>query len=166
MPILNRWNNPEKTILCQYFEGNWEIDELIDSFAEVMTMLDSVAHPVNVIADLSSGKTPTGFLPRFSDIRDTTFAYHPNTDRFFLVANSRFIEMMAKTFSHFSKLISGRLFIVNTIEEAYDILTNCSFAFFQKGPILALRIVLHWLFGHQTISFSLQNMPCSKGFWP
>ncbi|MBN1119721.1 MAG: hypothetical protein JXJ17_01465 [Anaerolineae bacterium] len=124
MPVTNRWGNPEKTIICQCFEGAWEIDELINSFAEVSAMLDTVSYPVDVIADLSAGKAPTGFLARFPDIRDASFSEHPNTKRFFLVANSRFLEMMAKLFAHFNKLISGRLFVVGTLDEAYEMIAD------------------------------------------
>jgi hypothetical protein len=123
MPITNRWENPEKTILCQRFEGEWEIDDLINNFDTVSAMLDTVSYPVDVISDMTTGKAPTSFLSRFNDIKGASFADHPNTDRFFVVGTSRFVEMMAKSFIHFSKM-DGRIFIVGTLDEAYDMIAG------------------------------------------
>ncbi|MBN1119722.1 MAG: hypothetical protein JXJ17_01470 [Anaerolineae bacterium] len=123
MSITSRWENPEKTIIYQKFEGNWEIDDLINGFDEIYAMLDSVSHPVNVITDMSAGKAPMSFLSRFPDINEASYANHPNTDRFFVVGTTRFVEMMANSFTKFGGL-AGRLFIVDTIDEAYDMIES------------------------------------------
>jgi hypothetical protein len=120
MAIINRWDNPEKTVIYAFFDGDWEMEDLIDSSAQIKALMDTVHTPVDVIADLSqSGKPPSSFIAHFTEIRHSNFADHPNANRLYMVGTTKFNEMIAKAFAQFGGL-GSRLFIFDTVDDAYQ----------------------------------------------
>lgn len=71
MGIKVTWDNPEKTVLRQNFNGRWEIDELYHCIDKTHKLLSGLDHPVHIIIDLTNSKVPTNVLSamRYMDSR-------------------------------------------------------------------------------------------------
>ena len=53
MPIEVQWDNPEKTILRQKFEGKWTGKDYYVSLDEMSKLLKQVDHRVHLIGDMT-----------------------------------------------------------------------------------------------------------------
>jgi hypothetical protein len=110
MGIHVHWDNPEKTILVETFEGNWTLDDyhrMIDAAAALLAQED---HPVHVICDGTQSKTlPSQML---SGVR-YAIKKMPQNQGIVVFVNA---NMFAKTIINIAKKLTPLL--VNTIEYA------------------------------------------------
>lgn len=60
------WDNEARTILRIYYSGTWNWEEFDVAQATLLTVLDTVQHPVDLLLDVSSGAfPPPGAMTRF-----------------------------------------------------------------------------------------------------
>lgn len=54
MPITHEWLDDGKTLIYIHLEGRLGAEDFLDSDAKMIVLLDTVAHPVDVIIDYSA----------------------------------------------------------------------------------------------------------------
>jgi hypothetical protein len=125
MPINVRWDNEQQSILRVTYIGHWTADEQLDALDAAHAMLDSVAHQVAVIIDLSGTRTvPKNLFAILPDIARSAYFTHPNTGCAMLVGANQLIitfsEIMVKAFPYSGE----RLCYARTMEDAYATLSS------------------------------------------
>lgn len=58
MPISGAWQNEAHTIYALTFEQRWTVDQYAQSFDEATRQLESEAHPVDVLLDMTHSAMP------------------------------------------------------------------------------------------------------------
>jgi hypothetical protein len=103
MSIIVDWYNDNHTEIVHTYIGDWTWDELFAALDQIMQLMDSVNHTVNVIINMrQSQRMPTMFAP--SSLRKIAYAaptHHRNSGLFVILGANAFIKGM---FSIFSKL--------------------------------------------------------------
>lgn len=127
MPISVRWENDEKTIIRQTFEGNWTWQEFIHSCIDEdgnAGLMRSVAHTVHVISDFTaSGPIPFGGA--ISQSRSVMRHYPPNWGTLTVVTQNAFIRSLVNAFRRtYQRGFGARTFSAATIDEAYTLITQ------------------------------------------
>ena len=56
MPITVSWDNPSQTIICCQFDAVWTWSDVFAMNHDIVSMMDTVTHPVHVII-IMQGKT-------------------------------------------------------------------------------------------------------------
>ena len=122
MPISVEWENPEQTIMRWTLSGPWTWDEYRQAQTVSHSLLRSVTHPVDVIADMRDAPT----LPRdaFSRFKETEVGLPANRSRVILVTNSMFVRSMAVTFNQVFLNRPTQFELVASIEEAHALLAG------------------------------------------
>ena len=123
MPIQNQWDNAQKTILRNIYEGEWDLEDLYMSQEAMAEKLDSVDHGVDVIVDLrESMSVPRSFLPHMRRMNDKA---HPNTRRLILVgANPIMTALFNMARKIYRRNEERQISMCHTLEEAYRILDH------------------------------------------
>jgi hypothetical protein len=68
MSITTTWENQEHTIILMHYQNPWTWSEFEAAQAEQLRLINSVAHPVDVIMDISTGgNVPPNALSRFRE---------------------------------------------------------------------------------------------------
>lgn len=69
MPIHVAWDNAEKTIIKNVFDGPWTVEDFQEAVAQTKHAMMSVEHTVYLIADMrAGGNLPKGFLSAMSGL--------------------------------------------------------------------------------------------------
>ena len=121
MGITAEWINDEKTILHQFYAGEWTWDDYEASIRERTAMLDSVDHKVDVITDVSEMIVPKDALANLSKITASSAFTHPNMGLLVIVGASRFVQIMSNIAVKFGGIKAGKIVVVPTLEEAYEV---------------------------------------------
>src|SRR5689334_8333352 len=92
MPVINTWDNDEKTIIRMEVSGRWTWDEMYQASESGFAMLDSVAHTVYPILDFSQS---LGMPPNaITHARNMMGRQHPRTGMtVFVGANTLFVNL-------------------------------------------------------------------------
>ena len=126
MGITNTWDNEEKTIIHQAYEGVWSWAEFDAAQQESGVMLDSVDHKVGLIIDIEKSTIPEAktALAKFSDIAAVPALTHPNAGLAVVAGASRLAATLIEAFGKFHKPAAERMAVVPTLEEAYEIIAE------------------------------------------
>jgi hypothetical protein len=125
MGIEIRWDNDEKTIIRETYNGRWTWDDFyLRITGEVPPMMKSVNHRVDVIADFRpSGPLPVG--PAITNARNVIRSMPENWGCLVIVTDNRFIRVMVDTFRKlFSTGMGAKTFTAATPEEAYQVIAR------------------------------------------
>lgn len=124
MPIQVSWDNPEKTIIRQTFDGKWDLDDYHHSLDEIEQLCRQVSYRVHLIGDLtlSTGMPPNLFTPMNRIIR--LMQHH--WDMVIVIHANPFYRAILKVVEQISPLIAYRIRYVDSLEEAYTIIQKAS----------------------------------------
>ncbi len=120
MPVSIYWDNDEKTILVEKFDGHWTIEEyyrLVDTDAE---WLGQVPHMVHVIYDATTSSMPPRQI--FSGIQYALKKLPPNQGLTVFVKLNRVMTMFVDVASQISPRFARTHYYAETIEEARRII--------------------------------------------
>lgn len=53
MPIYVMWDNPEKSVICQRFVGDWTLAEYYETTLQLYRQIQSVTHKVHWVANFA-----------------------------------------------------------------------------------------------------------------
>jgi hypothetical protein len=116
MGFSTTWDNTEQTILRVSYDGLWDLRDFRSSTSQAYEMIRSVAHPVNVILDLSLS---SGMPYRFSSaIRDVNQDMPQNTGQIILVQKNLLVEVMINAMAVLVRGQRRPFTMVRTLAEA------------------------------------------------
>jgi hypothetical protein len=94
MGIKVAWDTEEQTAICLVFDKPWTWDDFEDANRQMLTLLNSVQHKVDIIFDISNaGFPPSGALQRFKKVAQN---HHPNTRLLVYVGGKEFVMNFLK----------------------------------------------------------------------
>jgi hypothetical protein len=121
MPIQVQWDNPEKTILCQKFEGKWTGPDYYASLDEMSRLLKEVDHRVHLIGDMTSSVgipalnllAASGRIVKFMENQFSTIT---------VVKAHSYFQSLVNVVRRMSPVLAERVYFVSTREEASKLL--------------------------------------------
>lgn len=116
MPIHIYWDNDEKTILMEKFDGQWTIEEYYQLIDEDAERLAQVPHVVHVVIDASTSSMPPKQI--FSGIQYALKKLPPNQGLTVFVKLNRAMEMFVEVAQQISPRFAGTYYAAATVEEA------------------------------------------------
>lgn len=122
MPIINSWDNDDRTIIRMEISGTWTWDELSQAVDETTVMVDSVKHIVYGIVDLSQSQhIPGNFIP---NVRSLMKKRHPRSGMEVIVGASALLIGLWRVFERVYTIIVRKqdFTFVSTLDEAHTIL--------------------------------------------
>lgn len=121
MGIQVMWENDERQVLLNVYEGAWNLDDFYAAVRETRRMMDSVTYTVGIIFDVSSSRTfPNGFM---SAMRAISRKPHPNQGIMVIVGGNSFMRVFYDVFTRVYPMQSTRhpTYMAATYEEAHTI---------------------------------------------
>jgi hypothetical protein len=119
MSITVTWDNDDKSIILMTFEQPWTLPELETSQTQLHSLMFSVAHPVDLMLDVSkTGVPPANAMGRFRALSKVRF---PNQRLLILVGTNMFVRSMIDAIQRVSNAFAvrdGEMMFAATREEA------------------------------------------------
>jgi len=125
MPINIQWENPEKTILRQKFEGKWTGPEYFASLDEMSNLLKEVNHRVHLIGDM----THSVGIPALNLLSASGRVVKMVENQFStvtIVKAHHYFQTLVNVVRRMSPALAERVYFVNTLEEVYALLEKHS----------------------------------------
>ena len=120
MAITVQWENLEKTIVCQTYNGVWPLEELPEAISKSADLINSVDHPVDVIIDLTDNGVETFSV--LSSLRSIE-RKEPKNQRAVVIIGATFTVNMLIRIGRTIAPSAGRyLQLAKSKEEAYKII--------------------------------------------
>jgi hypothetical protein len=117
MGIKVSWYTADQAVLLMHFEGAWSLEDLFDASEARCRMMESVAHDVDLVADLTkSVSVPQGVLSTLPAIA----ASRPPNHRFSVVVGTQ--NALIRTFANLFSAVYRQLLYANSVEEAAALL--------------------------------------------
>jgi hypothetical protein len=118
MPVTIAWDNEERTILRQTYQGNWTNEEYIAAARNIIAVIDGSPHKVYLIVDFSKSTTN----PRLTLSAMGAGEKQQTTDKTALIVLYR-VPVYVRLLLGPARIIvpdtMKRLVVVDTEEEAY-----------------------------------------------
>lgn len=124
MAITVNWEDDEKRIIRQTFEGAWSWQEFIDSCTNGnAALMKTVTHTVHIISDF----TPSGPLPlgggAISQSRNVMKNYPENWGIIVIVSGSMFVRSLVMAFRRaYPRGYGAKTFAASSLDEAHAII--------------------------------------------
>ncbi len=116
MGIRLAWDGPSKTVVRMALQGNWTIEDFLDSVTQLTVMLDMVGHETDLIIDATrSASAPQGARALSESKKLFSIA---GVDRVVLVGPPDYRAMLVQTFGDLYN--TPHLTLANTLLEAYE----------------------------------------------
>lgn len=115
--ITTLWDDDAQTIMRVTYQRGWSWDDLEGNLPLEATMLDSVSHTVDVIADFRDTQLPPGAISRLPRIAQSPPYTHRNAGMMVMVATPGFITQVVEVY----KRVYGqanKLIVVQNLEDA------------------------------------------------
>jgi len=121
MPIQVQWDNPEKTILCQKFEGKWTGPDYYASIDEMNRLLKEVNYRVHLIGDMTNSVgipalnllAASGRIVKLMEYQFLTIT---------VVKAHSYFQSLVNVVRRMSPVLAERVYFVSTREEANKLL--------------------------------------------
>lgn len=124
MPISINWDNPQKTIIRNEFEGSWTWNEFVEAMDQVGKLMQTVSHPVDILGNMRPGNMPkTGNAIAVG--RSAMLHWPANFQRLVLVTNP-LLEVLGNTFKKMDSVLGPKMILVRSLEAAYEVLSRPS----------------------------------------
>ena len=123
MTITIHWENPEKTILRQKFEGKWTGAEYYASLDEISNRLKEVDHRVHWIGDMSDAVGIPSLNLLAASGRVVKMVEHQFLTVTVVQAHNYF-QSLVNVVRRMSPALAERVYFVKTLDEAYSLLTK------------------------------------------
>ena len=121
MPIHLVWDNDDKTILRQVYDGQWTVDDFNEAVVRNVEIQATVSHPVDVITDLRHSTTQTRIMIA-AVARHMERHVPPNQRLVIMVGADAFLKIIARISRTLAPRTAKNAHMVDTIEEAYAII--------------------------------------------
>ncbi len=121
MAIQVNWENDEKTVLLNIYEGAWTMDDFYLAVQQTNALLDSVSHRVNIIFDVAkSPNFPKGFM---GAIRTQSQKPHANNGIMVIVGINAFVRVFYDMFTkvYTKQAVRQPTYMAANYEEAHAI---------------------------------------------
>lgn len=123
MSIIVQWDNPEKTIIRQKFEGHWTSTEYQVSLDELSNLLKDVNYRVHLIGDMTQSVgipvmnllAVSGRVVRMVERQLATIT---------VVKTHKYFQALVNMVRQMSPALAESVYFVNTLDEAYTILAK------------------------------------------
>lgn len=123
MSIIVQWDNPEKTIIRQKFEGRWTSTEYQVSLDELSNLLKDVNYRVHLIGDMTHSVgipvmnllAVSGRVVRMVERQLATIT---------VVKTHKYFQALVNMVRQMSPTLAESVYFVNTLDEAYTILAK------------------------------------------
>ncbi len=125
MTMTVLWDNPEKTILCQKFEGKWTGAEYYASLDEISNLLKEVDHRVHWIGDMTDAVGIPSLNLLAASGRVVKMIEHQFATVTVVRAHNYF-QSLVNVVRRMSPALAERVYFVKTLDEAYTLLSNRS----------------------------------------
>ncbi len=123
MSIVVQWDNPEKTILRQKFEGKWTGAEYYASLDEISLLLKEVNHRVHWIGDMTNSVGIPALNLLAASGRVVKMVEHQFLTVSVVKAHNYF-QSLVNVVRRMSPSLAERVYFVNTLEDAYKLLAT------------------------------------------
>jgi hypothetical protein len=118
MPISVQWDNPEKTVLCQKFEGKWTGPDYYASLDEMSRLLKEVDHRVHLLGDMSDSVGIPALNLLAASGRVIKMVEHQFSSITIVKAHNYF-QSLVNVVRRMSPALAERVYFVSTLEEAH-----------------------------------------------
>ena len=118
MSIEVQWDNTEKTILRQKFEGKWTGQDYFASLDDMSNLLKEVYHRVHLIGDM----THSVGIPALNLLSASGRVVKMVENQFStvtIVKAHNYFQTLVNVVRRMSPALAERVYFVNTLEEAY-----------------------------------------------
>ncbi|MBI1281558.1 MAG: hypothetical protein GC179_25755 [Anaerolineaceae bacterium] len=123
MGIVVSWENPEKTILRQKFDGKWTGAEYYASLDEINKLLKEVDYRVHWIGDMTDSVGIPALNLLAASGRVVKMVEHQFLTVSVVKAHNYF-QSLVNVVRRMSPALAERVFFVNTLDEAYSLLAT------------------------------------------
>ena len=124
MTIETFWDTPEQTVIRHELKHSWTIPEFHNAMQTTNNMVETVGHDVRLIVDVrNSDGYPSGFL---SALRATQNRRHPRIAMIIVVGGNLLITTFNKLYRQLYSSTTVSFAMVNTLDEAYDLIQQVS----------------------------------------
>ena len=123
MGITTQWDNDAKTIIRCIYAGSWEWSDMHRSIAEVKALMQSVAHTVDIIIDVTHSQVlPANPLTHLDNLH--SLPREANAGQTILVGANMFVKRIYALFCRANPEMIVRFQVAATLDEARAILTR------------------------------------------
>lgn len=123
MAIEVRWDNPEKTILLQKFEGKWSGAEYYASLDEMSVLLKDAPQRVHLVGDMTNSIGIPALNLLAASGRVVKMVEHQFATITVVKAHNYF-QSLVNVVRRMSPALAERVYFVNTLDEAYKLLAK------------------------------------------
>lgn len=118
MPLHISWDNDEKTVIRCEGEGRWTWDEYHTSLENIMDMIRTVNHPVDliIIERPGSAMPPGSPQPHFQRVQKLS---PPNMGHTVIVVRSALAKAMSALLTRLPGNLMGNVNMVGSLDEAH-----------------------------------------------
>ena len=116
MGIKILWEDRDKTVMRQVYEGRWSVDDFRQVISTTHKLLNGLPHTVDIIMDatLSDG-TPSNIL---AAMRYAEQQVAPNQGRVVVIGADLFMQEMLAVAKRIAPRATGNTTLVDTLEDA------------------------------------------------
>ncbi len=118
------WYNDEHTIILQTYHGVMDWGDFAAMMQDMQAMLDSVDHPVDILADFRDLVVPANVMAHFPEIAAAPTYHHRNARRFVIIGMSAVVGALLRVFAGVYGGIASRMHPVETLEDALALLAG------------------------------------------
>lgn len=118
MPLITEWDNDQKTIMRVTYQPGWTWNEMEANLSIEKGYLDSVDHPVDVIADFRGTTLPPGAIARLPKIASSPPYTHRNSGIVIMVGSPAFMEEVVSIYRRVFGQAGAKLTMVHDLDEA------------------------------------------------
>lgn len=120
MTITLHWDEDHPHIIWQVFEGNWTLEDYVESYKEFGKILDTCDFTVYVMCDMRQAGTPPVRL--LSIARHVESKLPDNRGSVVIIGGPTFLNLILKIGAQIMPKYTSGLYPVDTVEEGYSIL--------------------------------------------
>ena len=122
MPITTRRDENDPNLLWQIFQGQWTVDEYVQSVDEITKIIKAHPETVDLIGDMTlSGSPPAKLLSVAGHLERAT---PDNRGTVVIVGSGLFIKTLLRVIENLTPRFSKNLYTADTVDEAYAIIAD------------------------------------------
>lgn len=120
MPIHTYWENDEKKVILQVYDGKWDVTDLHQTFDQLVAFSKEVGRPIIVITDMSNARmAPVNALTILSRL-ERVFSNHVHMD--IIVGANSYLKTLSNVATQIAPQSMAKIHFVNTREQAHEII--------------------------------------------
>ena len=122
MPITIRQDDDDPNLLWQIFQGQWTVDEYVQSVDEINKAIKAHPKTVDVIADMTlSGSPPAKLLSVAGHLERAT---PDNRGTVVVVGSGLFVKTLLRVVESLTPRFSKDLYTADTVDDARSIIAD------------------------------------------